>query len=50
MKRGTIIQVDAAVGFLLDRSQTIDLIALPETSRGGYIWKRVFLKGRRNRP
>ena len=42
-----IINVDTQVGFLADRQQAIDLS--PVAQKGGYVWKRIFLKGKRSR-
>ena len=41
-----IIQVDTTVGFLLDRQQVINLSPILPVSNTGYVWKRVFLKGK----
>ena len=38
----TVMRLDTAVGFLLNRAQTIDLAPLITVSNAGYVWRRVF--------
>ncbi|MBI4422702.1 MAG: hypothetical protein HY554_03180 [Elusimicrobia bacterium] len=38
--------VDTSVSFLLARQQVISLMPLCPSPNPGYVWKRVFLKGR----
>ncbi len=40
---------DTSVGFLVQREQIIDLSPSKSTEPSGYIWKRVFLKGRKRK-
>ncbi|MBI4375927.1 MAG: hypothetical protein HY549_05695 [Elusimicrobia bacterium] len=42
----SIIQLDTTIGFLVDRRQVIDVSPMA-SSKAGYIWKRVFLRGKR---
>ena len=44
-----IIELDAKMSFLLDRQQAINLTPLVPASPGGYIWRRVFLRGNGHR-
>ena len=44
-----VIQAENAASFLLDRQQAIDLVPIHPAANGGYVWKRVFLKGRNHR-
>ena len=44
-----VIHMDATVGFLGDRSEVVDLAPIFPASKAGYIWKRVFLKGKGHR-
>ena len=44
-----IIQVDTTVSFLLDRQEVIDLTPILPSSNAGYVWRRVFLKGKSHR-
>ncbi|MDD5658309.1 MAG: hypothetical protein PHF00_13740 [Elusimicrobia bacterium] len=37
-----ILGLDTAVGFLLDREQTIDLSPLVAVSNRGYVWRKVY--------
>lgn len=41
-----MIQVDSTVSFLLDRQQGINLVPMYPASNTGYVWKRVFLRGK----
>lgn len=44
-----IIQVDTTVSFLLDRQQVINLAPMAPAAKTGYVWRRVFLKGKGHR-
>ena len=44
-----IIKVDTQVGFLTDRKEAIDLSPVAPSQNGGYVWKRIFLKGKRHK-
>ena len=41
-----VIHVGATVGFLTERQQVIDLSPIVPASNAGYVWKRVFLRGK----
>ena len=41
-----MIQVDTTCSFLLDRQQVINLVPIYPSARTGFVWKRVFLKGK----
>ena len=49
MKNGDIIRVNTDVGFLSDREQVINLSPSSPHEREGYVWRRVFLKGKSRR-
>ncbi len=38
--------VDTSVSFLLSRQQVISLMPICPSPNPGYVWKRIFLKGR----
>lgn len=44
-----IIQIDTTVSFLLDRQQVINLTPIVPASKTGYVWRRVFLRGKSHR-
>ena len=44
-----IIHVDTTISFLSDRQQVINLAPILPASNSGYVWKRVFLRGRGHR-
>ena len=44
-----IIQVNTTVGFLAHRQQGIDLSLSKTSDPSGYVWRRVFLRGKRRR-
>ena len=44
-----VIQMDASVGFLLDRQEALDMEPILPASHKAYIWRRVFLKGKGHR-
>lgn len=44
-----VIRIDTTVGFLLDRQEVINLSPMPPASSAGYVWKRVFLRGKGHR-
>jgi len=44
-----MIQVDSTVSFLLDRQQGINLVPIYPATSTGYVWKRVFLRGKGHR-
>ncbi len=46
MKNDDIINVNTEVGFLSYREQFIALSHSSANEREGYVWKRVFLKGK----
>lgn len=39
-------KLDTTVSFLLDRRQTVAVSPVGKISSPGYVWRRVFLKGR----
>jgi len=39
-------RLDTTVSFLLDRKQTVAVSPVGKVSSPGYVWRRVFLKGR----
>lgn len=41
-----MIQADAAASFLSERQSGINLVPIYPAAQGGYVWKRVFLRGR----
>jgi hypothetical protein len=41
-----IINVNTKIGFLCDRQQGIDLAPAGPALGAGYVWKRVFLRGK----
>ncbi len=43
---GAVMQVDTTVSFLLDRQNVIDLAPAGPATNAGYIWRRVFLRGK----
>jgi hypothetical protein len=43
-------KLDTTVAFLVDRQQAVDLAPTGRQARSGYVWRRVFLKGRDRRP
>lgn len=45
--RDAAVLASATMGFLLTRQQVIRLTPLEAASNPGYIWRRVFLKGRK---
>lgn len=46
-----LTKLDTTVSFLLDRRQTVAVSPVGKISSPGYVWRRVFLKGRgSNRP
>ena len=49
MKNDDIINVNTHVGFLSDRDQFIALSHSSPNEREGYVWKRVFLRGKTRR-
>ena len=40
------IQVNTAVGFLLAREQAVGMEPMGPAGGAGYVWRRVFLKGK----
>ena len=42
-----LIHVDTTVGFLAQRQQFIDLCPSKASEPSGYVWRRVFLRGKR---
>jgi len=44
-----VIQIDTTVGFLTDREQAVNLAPIGPASNAGYVWRRVFLKGKGHR-
>ncbi len=42
-------KLDTTVSFLLDRRQTVAVSPVGKATSLGYVWRRVFLKGRSNR-
>jgi hypothetical protein len=46
-----LTKLDTTVSFLLDRRQTVAVSPVGKISSTGYVWSRIFLKGRgSNRP
>ena len=43
----SIIRLNTTVGFLAHRQEVIDLSPSKESEPSGYIWRRVFLRGKR---
>ncbi len=41
-----LTKLDAAVSFLFDQRQTIAISPLGKANAPGYVWRRIFLKGR----
>ncbi len=41
-----LTKLDTTVSFLLDRRQTVAVSPVGRVSSLGYVWRRVFLKGR----
>ena len=41
-----LAMVDTSVSFLLSRQQVISLMPLCPSPNPGYVWRRVFLKGK----
>ncbi len=41
-----LTKLDTTVSFLLDRRQTVAVSPVGKISSPGYVWRRVFLKGR----
>lgn len=41
-----LMKLDTTVSFLLDRRQTVAVSPVGRISTPGYVWRRVFLKGR----
>ncbi len=41
-----LMKLDTTVSFLLDRRQTVAVSPVGKISTPGYVWRRVFLKGR----
>ena len=44
-----IINVSTKIGFLSDRQQVVRLAPAGAAHGGGYVWKRVFLRGKAQR-
>jgi|CXWL01.1.fsa_nt_gi hypothetical protein len=45
-----LTKLDTTVSFLLDRRQTLSVSPVGRITSPGYVWRRVFLKGRGQRP
>ena len=45
--RDAAVLMETTIGFLLARQQVIRLTPMETASNPGYIWRRVFLRGRR---
>ena len=45
-----LTKLDTTVSFLLDRRQTLSVSPVGRITSPGYVWRRVFLKGRGPRP
>ena len=41
-----LTKLDTTVSFLLDRRQSVAVSPVGKISTPGYVWRRVFLKGR----
>ncbi len=41
-----LAKLDTTVSFLLDRRQTVAVSPVGKVNSPGYVWRRVFLKGR----
>lgn len=41
-----LTRLDTTVSFLLDRRQTVAVSPVGKVNSPGYVWRRVFLKGR----
>ena len=41
-----LTKLDTTVSFLLDRRQTVAVSQVGRVSSPGYVWRRIFLKGR----
>ncbi len=41
-----LTKLDTTVSFLLDRRQTLSVSPVGRITSPGYVWRRVFLKGR----
>ncbi len=41
-----LTKLDTTVSFLVDRRQTVAVSPVGKISSPGYVWRRVFLKGR----
>ena len=44
-----VIRVGTTANFLLDRQQAVGLAPIHPASKVGYIWRRVFLRGKGHR-
>jgi hypothetical protein len=44
-----LTKLDTTVSFLLDRRQTVAVSPVGKVNSPGYVWRRIFLKGRVNR-
>ena len=42
----TLRKLDTTVSFLLDRRQTVAISPVGKINTPGYVWRRIFLKGR----
>ena len=50
MAMAALTKLDTTVSFLLDRCQTVAVSPVGRVNTPGYVWRRVFLKGRGHRP
>ena len=41
-----LMKLDTTVSFLLDRRQTVAVSPVGKINTPGYVWRRIFLKGR----
>jgi hypothetical protein len=41
-----LMKLDTTVSFLIDRRQTVAVSPVGKVSSPGYVWRRVFLKGK----
>lgn len=45
-----IAKLNTTVGFLVDRREAVSLSTVGKAANPAYVWRRVFLKGRSQRP
>ena len=45
-----LAKLDTTVGFLAERQEALDLAPAGRRAGAAYVWRRVFLKGRKRTP